>query len=284
MPANNGCRIDDRERIQNTRRDPIQADEDQAIEVAEDRALRRPSVQYVQLKAQSQVLCSKRCSRPEQPDEHPPDQIEQVPHGPIHRPIRSLTPSGRDLRQRHPAIVDREVFDRVQAMLAERSVSRTVKRGNSPHLLTGLIFDDRGNPMSPTHANKKGVRYRYYTSHALLQRRKENAGSVSRVCAPEVEALFRDALRREDSAVDEVSEKDLVAQHVSRMIIRRDRIEVDLQRDPDREEVGSASKLVIPFSPTASAQKGITREAPNNGRIDARAREKLLNAIRRASR
>jgi hypothetical protein len=41
---------------------------------------------------------------------------------------------------------------------------------------------------------------------------------------------------------------------------------------------------VIPFSPTASAQKGITREAPNNGRIDTRAREKLLNAIRRASR
>jgi hypothetical protein len=103
MPANNGCRIDDHERIQNTRRDPIQADEDQAIEVAEDRALRRPSVQYVQLMAQSQVLCSKRCSRPEQPDEHPPDQIEQVPHGPIHRPIRSLTPSGRDLRQRQVA-------------------------------------------------------------------------------------------------------------------------------------------------------------------------------------
>ena len=43
--------------------------------------------------------------------------------------------------------------------------------------------------MSPTHANKKGMRYRYYTSHALLQRRKEHAGSVPRVPAPEVEAL-----------------------------------------------------------------------------------------------
>jgi hypothetical protein len=31
----------------------IEADEDQAIEVAEDRALRRPSVKYVQLMAQS---------------------------------------------------------------------------------------------------------------------------------------------------------------------------------------------------------------------------------------
>jgi site-specific DNA recombinase len=43
----------------------------------------------------------------------------------------------------HPAIVDREVFERVQGMLAERSVVRTLKRGNSPHLLTGMIFDDR---------------------------------------------------------------------------------------------------------------------------------------------
>ena len=29
----------------------------------------------------------------------------------------------------HPAIVDREVFDRVQAMLSERSVARTAEAG-----------------------------------------------------------------------------------------------------------------------------------------------------------
>src|SRR5947199_7047585 len=103
-------------------------------------------------------------------------------------------------------------------MLAERTVARTVIRGNSPHLLTGLIFDDRGNPMSPTHADKKGVRYRYYTSHALLQRRKEDAGSAPRVSAPEFEALVCGALRRENSAAEEISERDLVAQHVAKVI------------------------------------------------------------------
>ena len=80
MPAQNRLRLDDREGIQNTRRDPIQADENQAIEGAQDRSLQRPSAQYVQLMAQSQVLGPKRCSRPKQPDEHPPDQIEQIPH------------------------------------------------------------------------------------------------------------------------------------------------------------------------------------------------------------
>jgi hypothetical protein len=46
--------------------------------------------------------------------------------------------------------------------------SRTCWRGSqgeesrSPSFLSGLLFDDRGNLMSPSHVNKKGVRYRYY--------------------------------------------------------------------------------------------------------------------------
>jgi hypothetical protein len=40
VPAENGLWLNDREGIQNTWRDPIQADEDHAIEVTEDRAPR----------------------------------------------------------------------------------------------------------------------------------------------------------------------------------------------------------------------------------------------------
>jgi hypothetical protein len=40
---------------------------------------------------------------------------------------------------------------------------------------------DHGNRMSPTHANKLGVRYRYYVSQAILQNRKVEAGSIARV-------------------------------------------------------------------------------------------------------
>jgi hypothetical protein len=103
------------------------------------------------------------------------------------------------------------------------------------------------------------------------------------VPAPEVEALVCEALRREVSTADEISDKDLTAQHVGKVIMRRDRIEVELQRGADREEAGSVGKLVIPFSPTASAQKGITREPNSDRHIDSVAREKLLNAIRRAT-
>ena len=59
--------------------------------------------------------------------------------------------------------------------------------------MTGRLFDDRGNRMSPTHSNKLGVRYRYYVSQAILQNRKAEAGSVARVPAPEIETLYATA-------------------------------------------------------------------------------------------
>jgi hypothetical protein len=59
----------------------------------------------------------------------------------------------------------------------------------------GLLYDDRGHRMSPSHANKKGVRYRYYVSQALLQNRKDEAGSIVRIAAPEIESLIVAAVR-----------------------------------------------------------------------------------------
>jgi site-specific DNA recombinase len=42
--------------------------------------------------------------------------------------------------------------------------------------------------MTPTHKNKRGARYRYYVSHAVMQKRNNEAGRVSRVPAADVEA------------------------------------------------------------------------------------------------
>ena len=35
-------------------------------------------------------------------------------------------------------------------------------------LLAGLIYDAHGEPMTPSHAVKRGVRYRYYVSKSLV--------------------------------------------------------------------------------------------------------------------
>jgi hypothetical protein len=81
-------------------------------------------------------------------------------------------------------------------------------RCRSPSILAGLIFDDRGNAMSPSHTNKKGARYRYYVSQALLQNRKTEAGSIARVSAPDVEALVCKAVKeagRTDPETDQTA-------------------------------------------------------------------------------
>jgi hypothetical protein len=39
---------------------------------------------------------------------------------------------------------------------------------DTPSLLTGLVQDETGDRLCPTHANKKGRRYRYYISKRLM--------------------------------------------------------------------------------------------------------------------
>ena len=41
-------------------------------------------------------------------------------------------------------------------------------RAQHPSLLTGMVFDETGERLTPTYAVKKGTRYRYYVSTSLL--------------------------------------------------------------------------------------------------------------------
>jgi hypothetical protein len=94
---------------------------------------------------------------------------------------------GEILKGEQPAIVDRDVFEAVQAKLSEQVNGHKAARMKSEALLIGRIFDDRGNRMSPSHARKGGVKYRYYLSSALLQGMAGAAGSVRRVPAADIE-------------------------------------------------------------------------------------------------
>ncbi len=104
---------------------------------------------------------------------------------------------GSSHRGEHQTIVDAELFAAVQDRLAQNLNRRELRKGHSDALLIDCILDDRGNAMSPSHATKKGVRYRYYVSTALVRGRKAEAGSVARVPAQQVEALVLDALREQ---------------------------------------------------------------------------------------
>ena len=75
----------------------------------------------------------------------------------------------------HQPILDRSLFEAVQAKLAASATARQLKLNASPSILAGRIFDERGNRMTSTHSNKQGARYRYYVSHSALQKRDTRA-------------------------------------------------------------------------------------------------------------
>ncbi len=96
----------------------------------------------------------------------------------------------------HAPIMEPGLFEAVQTKLTENRQERRLRRQCSNALLMGKLFDDRGNPMAPSYAIKKGVRYRYYVSSVLHQGRKEAAGSLPRVAAEAVERIVLAAIDR----------------------------------------------------------------------------------------
>ncbi len=96
----------------------------------------------------------------------------------------------------HEAMIDQALWDRVQAILATNRVDRKNGGGaRDPSLLAGLIFDAAGERMTPTHANKKGRRNRYYVSHSLIRRGRPKASETARrVPAGEIERIVQDRI------------------------------------------------------------------------------------------
>jgi hypothetical protein len=96
----------------------------------------------------------------------------------------------------HEAIIDNETFENVQKLLLRnRVIKKCSVNSKNPSLLAGKIFDDKGNYMSPSHSNTKNKKYRYYVSQAVLQFRKQDAGSLSKIPAGEIEALVENEIK-----------------------------------------------------------------------------------------
>lgn len=70
----------------------------------------------------------------------------------------------------HEAIIDDDVWEQVQAVVVDNRFDRETGAGSiAPSLLAGLLFDEKGQRLTPTHANKRGMRYRYHVSARLVR-------------------------------------------------------------------------------------------------------------------
>jgi site-specific DNA recombinase len=192
----------------------------------------------------------------------------------------------------HPPILERELFDAVQTKLAGQATSRQLKIRASAAILAGRIYDDRGNRMTPSHTNKRGARYRYYVSHALLQKRHKEAGTKGRVSAPELEAMVvkvgREHLGRCDGAVG-ADERAIVEQAIQKVVVKARVIEIyfngasDKDAVDDEEAIGSGQLISVPWSSTTNgAAKGIVDAPQSIPQTSPIERDALLTAIAKA--
>jgi site-specific DNA recombinase len=215
--------------------------------------------------------------------------------------IGEITYRGEVHHGEHEPILTRDLFEAVQAKRVANAVARHVRLRGSAAILTGRLFDDRGNRMSPTHANKRGVRYRYYVSHAILQNRKAEAGNIARVPAPEIETLVCDSVRRHLAAMDAadhqtaLADRELVQRHVARVIVKPQALDVWLiptceasaqAEDPVDDPApchSPTTTITLPWTaPSFAAVKGIIHAPCAKPTMKAETREALLTALAKA--
>jgi site-specific DNA recombinase len=151
-----------------------------------------------------------------------------------------ITHKGDAYPGEHQPIVDEALWDQVQVTLAENRVDRaTGADAKQPSLLAGLVFDDTGERLTPSHAVKKGTRYRYYVSRSLIVGTAKGTSGGRRIPAANLESLVINRLR--DFLVDQGAILDAIRhQHAdgaaqSRRIARGLKIAEELESlTPDR--------------------------------------------------
>jgi DNA invertase Pin-like site-specific DNA recombinase len=199
---------------------------------------------------------------------------------------------GEVLKGEQPAIVDRDLFNAVQAKLTTQGNGYAATRLTSAALLAGRIFDDRGNRMSPSHVRRRGIKYRYYVSSALLNGQPDAIGSVSRVAAAEIEAVvvksLHEHLKLPTARKDNLN---FVRDHVARVEVRSDRLIIELtqRKATAPKQKSGRRRLEIPWHKTPSTRR---REihlpdnmSPETARpIRSESRTLLITAIARGRR
>ena len=94
----------------------------------------------------------------------------------------------------HNGIIERQTFDAVRCRLNGNAAERrSATNAKAPSLLTGLVYDEMGDRLCPTHANKKGRRYRYYISKRLMHR-TGSTGAGWRLPAKELDGAVAQAV------------------------------------------------------------------------------------------
>ena len=147
-----------------------------------------------------------------------------------------------------PPLIERELFEAVQKRLTEQRSHNNRTKIKSNALLRRILFDEAGNAMVPTHATKRGVRYRYYVSLPYLRGlTKPTIGAVVRIPAIEIETTVTKALSEhlgwENTSAEDMStlEQNSVLANIARIEVQKNQLAVWLREPRENESDGNTA-------------------------------------------
>ena len=147
----------------------------------------------------------------------------------------------------HPALIEDETWSAVRNQLAGNARDHRRKtKAAEPSLLAGVLVDARGERLTPSHAVKKGRRYRYYVSAALIT----DAGTDRegwRLAAREIEdaviRILADALTSPARLVERIAAAGMPSDQLRKLLGRAARMAAALGGSPG-EQVKLVRELV----------------------------------------
>ena len=87
----------------------------------------------------------------------------------------------------HQGIIPIELFEQVQNVMADNRINRQ-HYDPKKSLLSGKLYDDKGNAMSPSWSTGcSGKTYRYYVSQAIIRKEPSKLGKIGKVSLPQLE-------------------------------------------------------------------------------------------------
>jgi DNA invertase Pin-like site-specific DNA recombinase len=137
----------------------------------------------------------------------------------------------------HPALIDDETWTAVrQQHVANAGHHRRSPQTVEPSLLAGLLVDNRGERFTPSHAVKKGRRYRYYVCTTPVTEAAEEGMQSCRLAAREIEdcviSILIDALMTPARLLEALAIADLSGDQIRKLLGRPARVATMLRGTP----------------------------------------------------
>jgi DNA invertase Pin-like site-specific DNA recombinase len=180
----------------------------------------------------------------------------------------------------HQPIINADLFTAVQYTRKLGASERRDSNERSGALLAGLLYDDKGNRMSPTHAQRRRLRYNYYQSWVLAQGQKAKAGTVDRVSATEIDHVVSKAVLEHLGSTEtgNLEINSLVRSHVQQVVVHADCLKIAVKSEPEQQPVVLTVQWVKPSATRKREILGSSDKASARP-IRSKARSRLLIGI-----